>query len=55
MSSILNADDIKKALDTFKGKECIYSFLVTFCQSHSYNRFIFATDYALQGRITLTV
>lgn len=33
MSSILNADDIKKALDAFKGKEYVCSFLVTFCHS----------------------
>lgn len=30
MSSILNADDIKKALDAFRGKECICSFLVLY-------------------------
>lgn len=32
MSSILNSDDIKKALDAFKGKECVNSFL-SFCQT----------------------
>lgn len=51
MSNILNADDIKKALDAFKGK-ALFSFLITFCQTHSHNRFIFAPDYGLQGRIT---